>query len=218
MIVTIDGPASAGKGTLAHNLASRYELSHFDTGMVYRAVGLEMFLSGLDVHNEDLAEKVALNLTFSKMIELSKHPEFRGIEGGNNASVVSAHPKVRAALLKMQQDFAKKPTFENGLPAKGAIYDGRDTGTVIVPSAEYKFYLTATSEVRARRRHREFEAKNIFVDYEKVLADIIERDLRDSSRSTAPLKPAEDALIIDTSEMTIADVFQKASEYIDSKK
>ena len=215
MIITIDGPASAGKGTLAGNLAKKYELSHFDTGMVYRAVGLEMFLFNIDVNNEDEAERIALNLSFSKMMELSKHPEFRGVNGGNNASIVSAHPKVRKALLKMQQDFALNPTFADGTPAKGAVYDGRDTGTVIAPQADIKFFLTATSEVRAERRYKEFKAKGINVEYEKVLADIIERDERDSNRSTAPLKPAEDAITIDTSGMTIEEVAQTAYKYLD---
>lgn len=217
MIVTIDGPASAGKGTLANNIAKKYGLSHFDTGMVYRAVGLEMFLLGMDVNNEEDAVGIALNLNFSKMMELSKHPEFRGANGGNNASIVSAHPKVRQALLQMQQDFASDPTFADGTPANGAVYDGRDTGTVVAPQAEVKFYLTASSEVRAKRRHLEFALKGIEIDYEKVLADIIERDNRDSNRSTAPLKPAEDAFVIDTTEMTIEEVAEAAYKYIDQK-
>lgn len=111
MIVTIDGPAAAGKGTLAARLAEKYKLAYFDTGMVYRAVGLEMFLNGEDVTDEVQAEKTAKELTFQKMTTLAKHPEFRGAVGGKNASIVSAHPKVRQALLKMQQDFAKKSGF-----------------------------------------------------------------------------------------------------------
>ncbi len=218
MIITIDGPASAGKGTLANILAKKYNLSHFDTGMVYRAVGLDMFLQGLDVNNENEAEKLALNLTFSKMMELSKHPEFRGANGGNFASIVSAHPKVRQALLKMQQDFSLSPTFADGTKASGAVYDGRDTGTVVCPHADIKFFLTATSEVRADRRHKEFVEKGIDISYEKVLADIVERDTRDSSRATAPLKPAEDAFLIDTSSLSISQVGDVAINYIDSKK
>lgn len=214
MIVTIDGPASAGKGTLAAKLAKKYGLSHFDTGMVYRSVGLQMFLNNLDVNDEENAEKIAKELTFAKMMELSKHPEFRGAQGGNFASIVSAHKKVRSALLKMQQDFSHSPTFAEGSPANGAVYDGRDTGTVVCPHADYKFFLTATSEVRAERRYKEFKEKGIDITYEKVLADIIERDNRDSGRSTAPLKPADDAVIIDTSDMIIEEVFEGACEFI----
>jgi len=218
MIVTIDGPAAAGKGTLAANLAKKYGLSHFDTGMVYRAVGLEMFLLGLDVNNEEEAARIAQNLTFSKMMELSKHPEFRGVNGGNNASIVSAHPKVRAALLKMQQDFSYNPTFADGSKAQGAVYDGRDTGTVVCPHANIKFFITARPEVRANRRYKEFLAKGIDTTFEIVATDMAERDKRDSERATAPLKPADDAIFLDTSDLTIEQVFVKTAEYIDSKR
>lgn len=118
MIVTIDGPAAAGKGTLAARLAEKYKLAYFDTGMVYRAVGLEMFLNGEDVSDEVQAEKTAKELTFQKMTALAKHPEFRGAVGGKNASIVSAHPKVRQALLKMQQDFAKNPVLQTAAKRK----------------------------------------------------------------------------------------------------
>lgn len=172
MIVTIDGPAAAGKGTLAARLAEKYKLAYFDTGMVYRAVGLEMFLNGEDVTDEVQAEKTAKELTFQKMTALAKHPEFRGAVGGKNASIVSAHPKVRQALLKMQQDFAKNPVFADGSKAEGAIYDGRDTGTVVCPDATVKLFVTASSEVRARRRYKEFLSKGIAANYETVLEDI----------------------------------------------
>lgn len=216
MIITIDGPASAGKGTLASTLAKIYNLAYFDTGMVYRAVGLDLRLKGLDVHDEALAEEAAKQLTFAKMTELSKHPEFRSSEGGVAASIVSAHPKVRSALLKMQQDFSKKPTFADGTPAAGAIYDGRDTGTVVCPQADIKFFITASSEVRAQRRFKELQEKGMNTPYEKVLADIVARDERDSSRSTAPLKPAEDAYILDTSSLSIDDVLKKARGIIEN--
>ena len=216
MIITIDGPASAGKGTLASTLAKIYNLAYFDTGMVYRAVGLDLRLKGQDVHDETLAEEAAKQLTFAKMTELSKNPEFRCSEGGVAASIVSAHPKVRAALLKVQQYFSKKPTFADGTPAAGAIYDGRDTGTVVCPEADIKFFITASSEVRAQRRFKELQEKGMDTPYEKVLADIIARDERDSSRSTAPLKPAEDAYILDTSSLSIDDVLKKACEIIEN--
>lgn len=152
------------------------------------------------------------------MTALAKHPEFRGAVGGKNASIVSAHPKVRQALLKMQQDFAKNPVFADGSKAEGAIYDGRDTGTVVCPDATVKLFVTASSEVRARRRYKEFLSKGIAANYETVLEDIKNRDMRDSQRAAAPMKPAEDAVIFDTSDLSIDEVFKKACEIIDSKQ
>ena len=207
MIITIDGPAAAGKGTLAAALAKRYRLAYFDTGMVYRAVGLEMILEGLDVQNEEQAAQTASKLTFVKMMELSGHRDFRSDVGSRAASIVSAHPKVRGALLKMQQDFALNPTFD----------DGRDTGTVVCPQADVKLFVTACPEVRARRRYDEFVQKGIETEYEKVLADMIARDKRDSERTAAPLKPAEDAVIFDTSEMNAAEVAAKVTALIEEK-
>lgn len=218
MIITIDGPAAAGKGTLAQTLAKKYDLAYFDTGMVYRAVGLEMVLKGKDINDEAEAEKFALKLSFPQMMKLSAHPDFRSDIGGKAASVVSAHTKVRAALLKMQQDFALSPTFADSQPAKGAIYDGRDTGTVVCPKADIKFFITASPEIRAERRFKEFQSKGIDKTYEKVLEDMKARDLRDTQRATAPLKPADDAYIFDTSELNIDEVFKKACEIIESKQ
>ena len=217
MIITIDGPAAAGKGTLAGVLAKTYRLVYFDTGMVYRAVGLDMYLHNEDPHDETKAEKYALTLTFTHMHQLAKNPDFRSGIGGNYASIVSAHPKVRAALLKMQQDFSLNPVFPDGTPAEGAIYDGRDTGTVVCPHADIKFFITATTEVRAMRRFKEFEAKGLDTDYQTVLQDMIARDERDASRATAPMKPADDAIIFDTSTMSIDEVLAFALKIIDKK-
>ena len=217
MIITIDGPAAAGKGTLASVLAQTYKLAYFDTGMVYRAVGLDMYLHNEDPHDEAKAEKYALKLTFTHMHELAKNPDFRSAVGGNYASIVSAHPKVRAALLKMQQDFSKNPVFADGTPAEGAIYDGRDTGTVVCPHADIKFFITASTEVRAMRRFKEFQSKGMQTDFETVLADMRSRDERDSSRATAPMKPADDAIVFDTSEMSIEEVLNFCLQIIDKK-
>lgn len=197
MIITIDGPAAAGKGTLAATLAQKYRLAYFDTGMVYRAVGLEMRLSGKEIKDEPLPPHLPV-ADFPRMMELSRDPRFRDDVGGQYASIVAAMPEVRAALLQMQQDFALRPVFADGTPAAGAIYDGRDTGTVVCPGADIKFYVTASPEVRASRRHKEFVAKGMNISYEQVLADVRARDERDSNRSTAPLKPAADAVILDT--------------------
>lgn len=217
MIITIDGPAAAGKGTLAAALAKRYRLAYFDTGMLYRAVGLEMVLQNQNPQDESVAEKVAKSLTFAKMMQLSAHPEFRGRIGGEAASKVSALPKVRSALLKMQQDFADNPVFADGTPANGAVYDGRDTGTVVCPHADIKFFVVASPEVRATRRYNEFIAKGIQTTYQQVLDDLIARDKRDSERSTAPLKPAEDAVLLDTSTMDINQEINAAINIIEQK-
>ena len=217
MIITIDGPAAAGKGTLATYLSKKYHLSYFDTGMVYRAVGIEMLDKKEDINNEQAAEQIARNLTFLKMLELSTHPEFRGPQGGKNASIVSSYPSVRQALLKMQRDFAQNPVLTDGSRASGVVYDGRDTGTVVCPNADIKLYITASSEVRAERRYKEFQAKGIKISYEDVLSDVKARDDRDSKRSASPLKPAPDAIIIDTSYLNIQEVIEKVCKIIDSQ-
>jgi len=216
MIITIDGPAAAGKGTLASTLSEKYHLAYFDTGMIYRAVGLEIRLSGVDVNDEQQALLVAQTMTFPRMMELAKDKRLRDSIGGEYASIVAAMTSVRAKLLKMQQDFALHPVYADGTPAKGAIYDGRDTGTVVCPHADIKFYITASPEVRADRRYKEFVAKGVDITYEQVLQDVKIRDERDSNRSSAPLKPAEDAIILDTSNLGIAEVLKKACEIIDS--
>ncbi len=217
MIITIDGPAAAGKGTLASAIAQKYKYAYFDTGMVYRAVGLQMILNKKDLSDEEAAVDYAKKLTFPLMMELSEHAEFRSSKGGQAASIVSAITGVRKALLSMQQNFALNPVFADGTKANGVVYDGRDTGTVVCPNAELKLFVTASPEVRAKRRFAEFQQKNMPAVYEDVLADIKARDERDSNRATAPLKPAEDALTIDTSDLNIAEVFAKVDELIKAK-
>ena len=217
MIITIDGPAAAGKGTISSFVSAKYKLAYFDTGMVYRAVGLQMVLTGTDLQNKEAAYEFARNLSFPQMMELSLHPDFRSDIGSNAASVVSAYPEVRAALLKMQQNFALQPVFADGTPAEGVVYDGRDTGTVICPNADLKLFVTATTEVRAMRRYKEFVQKGLNTSYEKVLADMIARDERDSSRASAPLKPADDAIIIDTSDLDIEAVLNVIIPLIEAK-
>ena len=217
MIITVDGPAAAGKGTLSQKLADKYMLAYFDTGMVYRAVGLLLLQTKTDLTDVATAEKTAENLTFGQMIELSKDKDFRSAEGGHAASVVSSYPGVRSRLLDMQRNFAHNPVYADGTPAKGVIYDGRDTGTVVCPQADVKLFVTASSEVRAMRRYKEFVEKGMPAEYEKVLADVKARDERDANRKDAPMKPADDAIILDTSDMTIEEVYQKAVEIIENK-
>lgn len=217
MIITIDGPAAAGKGTLASAIAAKYKFAYFDTGMVYRAVGLQMILNNKDLSDEQSAIDFASDLTFPQMMELAKNPEFRSAKGGQAASIVSAIKGVRSALLSMQQNFALNPVFADGSKANGVVYDGRDTGTVVCPNADLKLFITASPEVRAKRRYDEFLQKGMPAVYEEVLADIKARDERDSNRSTAPLKPADDAIIIDTSDLNIAEVFAHVDELIQKR-
>lgn len=217
MIITVDGPAAAGKGTLSQKLADKYGLAYFDTGMVYRAVGLMMLKHAKDLSDAVAAEKMAAQLTFATMMDLSKDKDFRSSIGGQAASIVSSYSGVRSQLLDMQRNFAKNPTFADGTTANGVIYDGRDTGTVICPHADVKFFITASSEVRAKRRYDEFMQKGMDVKYEDVLKDVKARDERDANRQDAPMKPAEDAIILDTSDLSIDEVFQKAVAIIEEK-
>lgn len=217
MIITIDGPAAAGKGTVSALLSEKYHFVAFDTGMIYRAVGLQMVLTGMDLNNVNAATKIAKELTFSQMMELSLHPDFRSDIGGKAASVVSSYPTVRQALLDMQRNFAKNPVFADGTPAKGVIFDGRDTGTVVFPDADLKFFIFADVELRAKRRYREFIAKGMQTTYEKVLADMKERDERDKNRSSAPMKPAEDAVIIDGTPIEADGLMAIITPLVDAK-
>lgn len=216
MLITIDGPAAAGKGTLAGKLAAKYGLAYFDTGMVYRAVGLEMLLNKKNLSDTYAAIRYARELTFPRMMELSQNPEFRSLAGSKAASVVASIPDVRKALLQMQQDFSKNPIFADGSPACGAIYDGRDTGTVVCPLAEIKLFVTASPEVRAKRRYNEYLQKGLDADYTEVLEQTVARDKNDFSRESS--HPAKDAVIFDTSDLSIEEVFAKACEIIENRK
>jgi CMP/dCMP kinase len=185
MIIAVDGPAAAGKGTLARAIAKHFGFHFLDTGTLYRRVGLAVLKSGED------AAQVAKRLNDYAFDE----SELRSEDVGAMASVVAVIPEVRSALLSFQRDFAsRKP---------GAVLDGRDIGTVVCPAADVKIYVTASAEVRAKRRQEELKSYGQDVDFEAVLDDIRKRDERDSTRAVAPLLPAKDATIIDTSDMTI---------------
>ncbi|HWJ72639.1 MAG TPA: (d)CMP kinase [Kaistia sp.] len=206
MIIAIDGPAGAGKGTLALRLAAHYGLPYLDTGLLYRAVGRLMAERGLDLDDPVAAGAVAEALDPSHIAEA----ELRGREAGELASRVAVHPEVRAALIAFQRDFARRPP--------GAVLDGRDIGTAICPDAEVKLYVTASPEVRARRRTDELNAKGRDVDYARILEEIRERDERDAGRMSAPLRQARDAVRIDTSALDIEGVFNAARSVIDAKR
>ena len=188
MIIAVDGPAASGKGTIARALAAHYGLPHMDTGLLYRAVGLNLLRWGGDPSSE----KEALGACDFSQIDFDD-PELKSEAAGGLASRISAFPLVRAALIKRQRDFA---TQEGG-----AVLDGRDIGTVIAPDADVKLFVTATPEERARRRCRELERMGLTAHFEDVLIDIRARDERDSNRDMAPLRMAEDAVLFDTSDL-----------------
>ena len=189
MIITVDGPTASGKGTLARALAAHYGLPHLDTGLLYRAVGRQVWLSGGD---PDAPDDALLACSFPDT--LLTDPALRLEETGALASRVSIHPGVRAALFDRQRAFATQPG--------GAVLDGRDTGTVIAPDAEAKLFVTASVPVRAQRRWAEMRALAPTVTLTEIEADIRRRDHRDTTRADAPLHPAPDAVLIDNSSMT----------------
>jgi len=204
MVIAIDGPAAAGKGTLAQRLAAHYGLGYLDTGLLYRAVGRLALERGADLDDEAAAGAAARELVPSHLDDGS----LRGREAGELASRVAVHPAVREALAQFQRDFARRPG--------GAVLDGRDIGTVICPDAPVKIFVTASPEVRARRRTNELQAKGRDVDYETILAEVRERDRRDAGRTVAPLRPAADARLLDTSEMDIEAAFRAACAIVDA--
>ena len=204
MIIAVDGPAASGKGTIARALARHYGLPHLDTGLLYRAVALTVLRNELDPAIE--ADAVA-SCDFDD--RLLGELELRGDEIGKAASIVSAHPLVRAALLQRQKRFAQQPG--------GAVLDGRDIGTVIAPQAEAKLFVKATPMIRARRRHEELKARGSTLTYDRVLADIRARDQRDAGRSTAPMVQAADAMLLDTSFLSIDAAVQKAIDLVEAR-
>jgi cytidylate kinase len=205
MIIAVDGPAASGKGTIARALARHYGLPHLDTGLLYRAVGLTAQRRELDPTIE--ADALA-SCDFDA--GLLDDPELRSDATGTLASIVSAHPLVRAALMKRQRDFATQPG--------GAVLDGRDIGTVIAPDADAKLFVKATPMIRARRRHAELTARGQNVTVDRVLADIRARDERDSHRSAAPLVQAPDAMVLDTSFLSIEAAVKRAIDLVESRR
>ncbi|GAA3867805.1 d(CMP) kinase [Celeribacter arenosi] len=193
--VAIDGPAAAGKGTVARAVASEFDLAYLDTGLLYRATGAKTYegLSPIDAAQSLTADDLARD-------------DLRSGDAGQAASRVAAIPEVRAALVDFQRAFARR--------SGGAVLDGRDIGTVICPEAEVKLYITATDEVRARRRHAELIASGEDVSVEEVLENLRERDERDSARAAAPLIPADDAMVIDTSDMTIDEAVKIVAQIV----
>ncbi|HVI51196.1 MAG TPA: (d)CMP kinase [Candidatus Sulfotelmatobacter sp.] len=205
MIIALDGPAAAGKGTLAKRLAAHFGLNYLDTGSLYRAVGLAVLRSGGDPEDPAQAEAAARSLTPEHL----SSPDLRGENAAQAASKVAAIPGVRAALLAFQRSFAAT--------APGAVLDGRDIGTVVCPDADAKIFVTASLEKRAERRFKELLDKGVSAIWEAVLQDMKERDARDSGRSVAPLVPAADAVVLDTSELDADGAFAAAVSIISQR-
>lgn len=208
-VITIDGASATGKGTLAHKLQEKLGFAYLDTGALYRAVGWRMLQAGMDPENPAQAEQVARSLPPAEMAVLQNNPELRNEQVGSAASKVSAIPAVRKALFDFQRQFAAQP--------QGAILDGRDAGTVICPEADFKIFLTARDEIRAQRRFKELQSKGLCAILEDVLSDIQTRDKRDRERATSPLRPAEDAFVLDTSGLTPDDVFARVMRHIEGR-
>ncbi|WP_187969776.1 (d)CMP kinase [Aquibium microcysteis] len=203
IVIAVDGPAASGKGTLSRRLATQYGLRHLDTGLSYRAVAQALMAAGRPLDDEALATEAARAVDFSAFdaAALSAHAV------GDAASRVSVFPPVRRVLVEKQRAFASQPP--------GAVLDGRDIGTVVCPHADVKLYVTASPAVRAGRRHREILRLGGQADYAAILADIERRDARDMERADSPLRPAADAHLLDTSQMSIEAAFLAACAIID---
>lgn len=199
LVIAVDGPSASGKGTLAKRLAVHFRLPHLDTGLLYRAVGWRAQKTG------EVPAEIAARLTAADL----EDPALRSDEAGQQASKVGAIPEVRANLLKFQKEFSSQ--------APGAVLDGRDIGTVICPDAPVKLFVTASPEARADRRYQELRARGVDTIKPRVLAEMAERDRRDSERAAAPLRAAPDAWLLDTTEMNADAAFAAAVAFIEGK-
>jgi cytidylate kinase len=205
-VIAIDGPAASGKGTLARRLAEHYGLPHLDTGLLYRAVACSLVDDGMPLDDVTAAEEAARGLSLTEF-----DPErLRSRAMGEASSVVAAIPAVRASLIDMQRSFAAR--------SEGAVLDGRDIGTVICPTATVKIFVTASPETRAQRRALELASRGEDVDYAAILEDVRARDARDSERALAPLKAAEDAVMLDTSALDPDEAFAAALAIVEKAR
>jgi len=205
-VIAVDGPAASGKGTIATGLGKAFDLPVLDTGLLYRCVGVLVKKAGESLDDQDAATAAAALLTADQLDD----PALRTREAGELASRVAVHPRVRDALLDFQRTFARQEG--------GAVLDGRDIGTVIAPDAPAKLFVTASPEVRAERRWKQLKAQGERVSLANVLADIRRRDARDGGRDAAPMKPAPDAVLLDTSEMTIDHAADAARRIVEAAR
>ncbi len=201
--VAVDGPAAAGKGTISKAVAAHFGFAHLDTGLLYRAVGIKTLEAG--EISADRALKVALDLTAEDL----QRDDLRSAKAADAASKVAVMPAVRQALVDFQTTFARRDG--------GAVLDGRDIGTVICPEAEVKLYVTARAEIRAERRFLELQKAGQTTTFARVLEDVKARDERDANRAAAPLKPAQDARLLDTSELSIVEAVREAISEVSVK-
>ncbi len=205
-VIAIDGPAASGKGTVAQRLAAHYGLPCLDTGLLYRAVGVRLLQAGADLSDAAAAEAAAQSLDLDAL----DAPELRGGPAGEAASRVAALAPVRAALFKLQRDFAAREP--------GSVLDGRDIGTVIAPGAQAKLFVTARAEVRAERRWRQLCGQGEEISFQAVLEDIHRRDARDSGRESAPLVQASDSVLLDTSDLDISQATDAARRIVEAAR
>ena len=210
MIIALDGPSASGKGTLARRLAEELDFAYLESGLLYRALAAELLARGADPSEAEAAVRAAGTLALEKL----DRPGLRGEEVSQAASRVAAIPAVRTVLLELQRGFAEQPPEGKA----GAVIEGRDIGTVICPEAQVKIFVTASPEARAGRRHKELLERGEASIYARVVQEMRERDNRDSGRAAAPLRPAPDAVILDTTDMDAEEAFQAALGIVASKR
>lgn len=218
IVITVDGPSGAGKGTLCHALADKLDFDFLDSGAIYRILALAAAKNGIDFENELALAELGRKLDVKFVPENNEiqvildgenvGDQIRTAEAGQNASKIAVYPQVREALLQRQRDFRS---------TKGLIADGRDMGTVVFPDAEIKFFLDASAEERTKRRVKQLQEKGFNANFDEILAEIKERDFRDRNRPVAPLVPAKDAMILDSTHLSIEEVIQQALDYIAQK-
>ena len=209
VIIAVDGPAASGKGTLSSSLASHFDFARLDTGLIYRALGLKVLGEGTDASDKQKVILLADQLSFDDL----NQENLRSEKIGAVASRVAAIPDVRAVLLNFQRDFAAHPPGGKS----GVVLDGRDIGTIVCPNANFKIFLIADKDVRATRRFKELQERGLRAIYSQILRDIVDRDARDSFRLVAPLEPAKDAFVLDTSKLSVDATFVAALRYISTQ-